>query len=153
MMPHTPAGSSSAAFAADLEGTGSFFTSPRSFERTKVEMPEMAQGNFDIPNQMLDEFGQDTLMGLSDLETFLDGMDNGLSTADEVAGISAGFPAPPNASNPIFHVQERSALGTLLKRESATANSRGQEWQQNPNDYIRYVSPIDISLKGNNPVV
>ena len=126
-----------------LDGTGSFFTSPRAFERAKAERPEMVQGNFDIPNQMLDEFGQDTLMGLSDLETFLDGMDNGLSTADEIADVSAGFAAPPNTSNPIIHLEESSpAMRTLLKAESATSNGRGYEWQQNPNDLIRYASSI-----------
>lgn len=142
MMAHTGAGSSSAGFAADREGTGSFFTSPRSFERAKAERLEMAQANFDIPNQMLDEFGQDTLMGLSDLETFLDGMDNGLSTADDIADISASFSQAPNTSNSIIHAEESVTPGTLLKTESATSAGRGHEWQQNPNDYVRYVSSI-----------
>lgn len=145
MMAHTEAGSSSAAFDADMEGTGSFFTSPRSFERAKAERLEMA-GNFDIPNQMLDEFGQDTLMGLSDLETFLDGMDNGLSTADSISDISSGFPAPPNTSNPIIHIQGSPATSTLLKTESATLG-RGAEWPQNPNDYIRYVPSDEYHLR------
>lgn len=150
-MAHTGTEETSAAGAAtldmDIDSTAAFFTSPRSFEKATAQRPE---NNFDIPNQMLDEFGQDTLMGLSDLDAYLgdmgNGLSNGLSTNDDIGDLTTALQAPANTSNPIIHIEESSSMRMtdVAKTESAsvTTNALGQDkaWQQNPNDYIRYAT-------------
>lgn len=156
-MAYTGAEGVSAAGAAtldmDIDSTAAFFTSPRAFEKATAQRPE---NNFDIPNQMLDEFGQDTLMGLSDLDAYLgdmgNGLSNGLSTNDEIGDLTTALQAPANTSNPIIHIEESSSTSTGLgKKESAsvtmtTAFGQEKAWQQNPNDYIRYATTLLISL-------
>lgn len=155
-MAHTGAEGTNAAGAAtldmDIDGTSAFFTSPRAFEKAIAQRPE----NFDIPNQMLEEFSQDTLMGLSDLDAYLgdmgNGLSNGLSTNDDIGDLTTALQAPANTSNPIIHIEESSSTTMGLgKTESAlvtTTTALGQDkaWQQNPNDYIRYAILFQIGL-------
>lgn len=150
-MAHTTAEGTSAAGSAtpdmDIDSTATFLKSPRAFEKSTAQRPE---NNFDIPNQMLDEFGQDTLMGLSDLDAYLGDMGNGLSnelsTNDDIGDLTTALQAPANTSNPIIHIEESSSMTMtgVAKSESASAttNALGQDkaWQQNPNGYIRYAT-------------
>lgn len=148
-MANTGAEGTSAAGAAtidmDIDSTAAFFTSPRAFEKATAQRSE---NNFDIPNQMLDEFGQDALMGLSDLDAYLgdmgNGLSNGLSTNDDIGDLTTALQAPTSTRSPITHIEESSSTNTGLgKAESASVRTTtvlGQDeaWQQNPNDYIRY---------------
>ena len=95
--------------------------------------------NLDPQPNLGDEFGQDTLMGLSEFETFIDAMDvpNGLSTGDQMNDYSSGFASQTAMSHSGMTIEDNSASGTSFKMEGAD-QSRGQDWVHSVNGEIRY---------------
>ncbi len=149
------AGSSSASYP-DITDASAYYTSPNLLGSVRPSRPGMAP-NVDSQPQLGDEFGQDTLMGLSEFETFLDAMDmpnplNDLTAVDSISDMPSAFIAQHNIAKPSPHIDDRStATDITIKVESATQAYRGVQWAQTSNGNLRYESPkrawrqIDLS--------
>lgn len=78
----------------------------------------------------VDEFGQDTLMGLSEFETFIDAMDapSALRTADEINGFSAFAGSSSNDHSGMS--TEHSVAATAQLKTEHMAQPRETGWDQ-----------------------
>lgn len=92
-----------------------------------------------------DEFGQDTLMGLSEFETFIDAMDvpNPMRTADEINGFTSAFGGSSNGDHSALSMDHNSAASAQLKAEHAV-QPRETGWEQSASGMIRYVCSIHL---------
>ena len=100
--------------------------------------------SFNMDNQLpqpsdVDEFGQDTLMGLSEFETFIDAMDapSALRTADEINGFSAFAGSSSNDHSGMS--MEHSVAATAQLKTEHMAQPRETGWDQSASGDIRYV--------------
>lgn len=132
--------------AEDIKGQ---YIYPESSGSSKSQKLSMAL-TIDNQVQIGDDFGQDTLMGLQELDSQLaifEGsadMPNGASTTDSVSDIISDLPQNSHDVQPRIQVQESNIINLFSKVESASLPSRTLQWEVKSNGTLMYVLTVSF---------
>lgn len=130
---------------------------PESSGSSRSQKSSMAL-TIDTQVQIGDDFGQDTLMGLQELDSQLAIFEgsadtpNGVSTTDSVSDITSDLPQNSHDVQPRIQIHESNIINTLSKVESASLPSRNLQWEVKTNGTLMYVLIVSSSKRKQLPV-